>query len=249
VKYFVDQAKSELSKQGFVPSEHTKVASALDDLVNKPPEDLTPAGMNAFMKRLGTIGGDEQGLAGILKGKVRGYLDNVQPTDMASGSSEDAGLVRTASSLWAQKSRDEALSEAFRQVDMAGGNTQTAVKTQFRKLANDDMFMNGLPDNAKAAIENAASTGKIESELKKVGALNPARGGILGMGSGAAIGGAIYGHPIAAIPAGIGIAADLGYRGITASKAAKAAGLVRQLGGATPTYPERFGGLIRNLLQ
>lgn len=244
IRNFASNAESTLSRQGYVPSEHTGIKRALEDLVKTPQNELTSARIDAFMKRLDTLRDGQEGLAGMLKRQVGDFADNLTPNQMAYGGIEGAGAIREARKLYAKEMRDNAVDDVFKAVERRGRSVQeqTTFDNEFRKLAADEMFMRGLPEKARKAVERAAEPDAIDRALYRAAGLSPISGGRLGaaLGGAAGVGAVSTGNPFLVAPAAVGIAADLTQRARQRYAAELARDLVKNMGNDVLTYEQRL---------
>ncbi len=221
VGQFANSVKEGLKREGYVESapEYAAITRKLNELKAKPQTDLTPAGFDAYMKGLDDIAGgttESARLAGRLKQQVNGFLDNITPAQMRSGTPEDAQLISAARSAWRDKQAFGLADDVERQVrQRAPGTTkQTRARDVFRGIADDEQQMSYLRPQQRPAVERAATTTGGERALREAAKLSPNR--LLGFGAaGGAMGSAAAGafNPAFLIPNAIGLAAEAGYRG------------------------------------
>lgn len=244
VRNFANDAESMLNRQGYVPSEHTGIKRALEDLRNTPQKEMTSARIDAFMKRLDTLRDGQEGLAGMLKRGVGTFADELQPNQMAYGGVEGSNAIKTARRLYAKEMRDQAVDDVFKAVNRRGRSVaeQTTFDNEFRKLVNDEMFMNGLPENARKAVEKAAEPTMADRLLYRAAGLSPFSGGRLGMGLGAVAGGSAAAtmNPVFLAPQALGVAADVVQRTRQLGVAERARDLVKNMGNEPLSYAERL---------
>lgn len=244
VRSFVDNAETMLKRQGYVPSEHTGIKRALEDLKNTPQKEMTSARVDAFMKRLDTLRDGQEGLAGMFKREVGNFADALTPNQMAYGGAEGANAIKTARRLYAKEMRDKAVDDVFKAVERRGRSVaeQTTFDNEFRKLVNDEMFMAGLPENARKTVERAAEPSMVDRLLYRAAGLSPFSGGRLGVGLGAVAGGSAAAtmNPAFLAPQAVGVAADAIQRARQLSMAERARDLVKNMGAEPLTYAERL---------
>lgn len=234
---FVRDARQQLAREGYVDGapEYASITRKLDELANKPSDNLTPAGFDAYLKGLDNIAGSSTnegaGLAKSLKRKTMSFLDDVDSPSIRA--------ARKANSQW----------EAFKLADDIEGNVtrrapsttpQTEARNQLRNIANDADQMNYLSPSQRAAVQKGATTTTAERALRTGAKLAPTR--LLGFGAaGGAAGTAAAGafNPAFLIPNGIGILSELGYRGLVNRSTGKA---MRELRGMKAPANRGAGG-------
>jgi hypothetical protein len=173
-------------------------------------------------------------IARIIRDKWDNYIEGLGPSDVLGGDAKGAGeSLQSARSLYTRKRKGEAIESMIekaknRAAQFSGSGYENALRTEFRKLAQNDRGMRMFNPKEQAAIRRVARGGPIENSLRMMGkyaATNPVSTAI-GSGIGAAVGGPIG---AAVVPVAGGIA-RAGATALTKRNAALASELMRRGG-------------------
>jgi hypothetical protein len=239
VSKFVSDAEKTLMRQGYTKNspEYAPIRRKLDELLKKPSAELTPAGIDAYMKGLDDIAARDipaARLAGSLKRETIGFLDAIDLPEIKAARSAN----RTNE---AYKLADD-LERRVKQ--RAPGTTkQTAAKDGFRGVANDETQMAYLTPAQRDAVSKGAETTGYQRALREGAKLSPNRllgFGATGLAGGAAVGGAF--NPLFLAPPAIGIGSELLYRNSINKVTNRTLNSLRSL--PEQTKYNGFGGLV-----
>jgi hypothetical protein len=194
---------------GLDPTLHPRLTGVLDRL-SRSADGTTPQPLQQveLMRRVLNVAGqstdrDEQRIARIVVDEFDDWMDNLTPADVLAGDpAAAAALLTEARTAWRTLRKADIVEELNqRALNAVGANYsqagwQTAIRQQFRALANDRRRFNQFNDKEKAAILLVVRGGWSENLFRRLGVFAP-RGVI---STGLAIGAAAT-HPLgAAIP-------------------------------------------------
>jgi hypothetical protein len=240
---FRDVARKE--NLGKLPPKLAEAATILEERVaNNDPLTLSDADkarqlINDALKS--TDAGDRR-LGKVIKGQYDTFLDNLGPDDTLAGDPEIAvGFLKAARDTNRRFENSRLVDSTVRRAERAGDAKYTqagdehALRTEFKKLADNDKKMRTLAPAQRQAIEDVARGGSTRGRrlatnlLRNAGKFDPTSGGMaayIAQGAGATLGGAlggIAGTGVGAmtVPA-LGFAAKRGATRLTRGNVARA---------------------------
>lgn len=228
-------------RAGIDPSLHPKATAAL-----KRVADAADSGEPMSLQSLDTLrqvikdaaasnDAGERRIASILSDRLDEYMASLTPKDITSGDAKVAvNAIREARSLWKRMRKSEVIDDMYERAKNAAGANytqagfETALRQQFRSLANNKKAMRGFSNEEKAAIQKVVRGGTLENMLRLVGKFAPH--GNISILSGAGAGYALGGPVGAAVLPILGEGARRGATAMTMRNANRAADLVRSGG-------------------
>lgn len=122
----------------------------------------------------------DQKIAVMLRDEFDEWLDNLNPNQIVAGNVDEAtAALREARNLWGRYRRSEILDQMQeRALNAVGANftqagAQTALRQQFRALANNPKQFNRFPLDEQAAIIEIVRGGSMENALRRLGVFAP----------------------------------------------------------------------------
>lgn len=196
----VDKITSTMMKEGFDPDLHPKIAVTLKRLDQIKGTDQ-PVGKLDTLRKIansaaGSLDPSEKRLGMKVIGVIDDTLDDLKVKDFANGK-EVGSLYKDARGLWARTKRSEHIKEAFIKAKNQASGFENGIRTQFRSILNNKKKRASFSPEEIKTMENVIQGGKIENMAKMLGKFGFSEGqasnmlmGSLGVGAGAAIGGA-----------------------------------------------------------
>lgn len=237
-KRIVGSIYNEVRKEGLDRTIHPKANAAAERLAEalSDPNPKTLQQLDTLRRVIKAAASsnepDERRIASIMIDRVDDYLSNLTAKDVAAGDAAVASnSIMEARSLWARMRKAETIDELFERAQNAVGanytqaGLATALRQQFRSLANNKKRLRGFTKEEQAAIRRVVRGGPVENFLRLVGKMAP-RGVVSGgfnLGVGAALGPVAGGTTM--------LAGELARRGsarMTTKSANKASEIVRR---------------------
>lgn len=236
----VSGLSDDLEKKGIDPALHPRATAVLNRL-----KDQTAAVGNLSLQDLDTLrkvaghaanstDASERMMAGVIQDHIDDFVDNLDPDQVLMNGADvnqAVSALNNARALWAKASKGDILQAAL---DRAANrpDTQTmatALRTQFRQIANNQRKMARFSAAEQAAIKAVANGGPMGKVLRPLAWFAPLKNltGIGRSGMASAAGMALGGLPGAFAAPAIAQAADLLGQGLTRRQAALASALVR----------------------
>lgn len=200
----VDDVTRKLVDRGFDPDVHRESAAVLRKLmkskgVGQKLEDIDGLRQLANDLRVG-IDKKEARIAGILIDRLDDFVNKLKPSDLLSGDPKAAAnAIVKARSLWSRKSKAEIVENLFYRAENAVGanytnaGMETALRQQFRSLANNPKLMGKFTPQERDAILKVVRGGKLQNVLRFFGKFAPSGliSTTLSGGAGYALGGPV----------------------------------------------------------
>lgn len=242
---FSDDVRSAMKAEGIDKDLHPKSSAALKRIVDTEG-DVSLRDLEILRKIAGDAGGAvdkaDKRLARIIVDHVDDYAENLKPHQIVAGNAKKAvGYLKLARENWKNASRGEAIENLIRKARENGGpmkgQLDSAYRTQFKKLANNDRGMARFTPEQQDAIRKVAhGDGPVQSLLHGIGRIIPSsHTGVLttsGIGAAAHILGAPITGPVGAAVGGVGMGSKIASTMITSKNAQRASELARA--GNTP---------------
>lgn len=180
----VGEVEKDLIDKGIDPTINPKATAALGRL--KQAAESGDIGwqqldnLRQIAGRVASQGGDEAFLAGRILSRLDDFVGNITPADVTSGNARAAANLTTqARELWKRKSKAETIANIFERVqNKVGANytsagEQTALRQEFRSLANNKKLFNRFNDVEKKAILEIVRGTNTENALRMLGKFAP----------------------------------------------------------------------------
>lgn len=187
----------------------------------------------------GSIKPADQRLAAKTVDAIDDFMDNLQPTDLVSGSKDAVASLNVARDLWKRGRKADTVDELLRRADLSAPNfsasgKENALRTEFRALAKNQKKFKMFSKDEQAAITKVARGGPVENTLRMLGKFAPTGAVSTGVSGGL---GFLAGGPAGAValPA-VGGASRYVAKRMTENNANEVSDLVRS-GGRLPGMP------------
>lgn len=147
-----------------------------------------------------SAGANERRIAGLIVDKLDDFMSNLKPGDVLAGNPDAAvSAITEARSLWAKKAKAETIADIFYKAENAAGanytraGMETALRQQFRALANNPTKMRAFSPEERDAILKVVRGGPFENAMRLLGKFAPTGviSSTLSGGAGYAMGGPI----------------------------------------------------------
>lgn len=236
-----------LRQEGLDPILHPKATRALARLQEATRKSTISFEELHTLRRIvgaaaGSVDADERRVAKIAIEHLDHFMEKLKLSDVASGNPAAAtAILRAARQLWTRANRAEIVEDAMERAQRAiasGTITEgTAIRGQFRRIANNKGLMRKFSKEEQAAIKSVSQSDQVAEVLKLIGGLRSmviggVAGSILGPIGSAGIAGGLM---------GVGLAG----RAVAARSARSAAATVQELaatGRLTSVLPPSTAG-------
>jgi len=233
-----DMVEQKLIRSGYSPDGHPYTRQMLNRV--REGQNTTLPGIDSL--RQGAYKGPEGADGAFAKrigATVAEFMDN--DANLVAGAPKEGILLnRQARDANKVYEASRIADDLEREVKMrARGTTYETAATNFiRNLADDEQRMKFLTPQQQKTIEQAAVTGNFQRALKVVGALGPNRlVGAVNLGASIA-------NPALLAGNALGLAAQVGEKGIMRARAGAVNNALRN----APSIPERAGRAVRDLM-
>lgn len=244
---FSDDAKAAMGDEGIDPDLHPKANAALNRIANTGG-DVSLNKLEILRKIAGDAAGAtdkaDRRLGRMLQDHIDDYAENLQPHNIIAGDAPKAvALLNQARSTWQAAARgqtiDDLIAKAKQNAGTFNSNLDTAYRTAFKKLANNDRGMARFTQEQQDAIRKVGfGDGPIQGILHTIGRVIPSsNAGVLttsGVAAGAHLLGAPVSGPVGATVAAAGLGGKIGSTLITSKNAARASEMARTNSKITP---------------
>jgi hypothetical protein len=204
-------ARQDLAGEGFserMPFDKLKAALAeLDDAANtgKPQslQELEILRRRANMAA-GSVDRDEARLGGKLVDAIDEFVDGIDEKTLASldDPTEAIAALNKARDLWRRNRKAEIIETALYRAENSPADPESALRTAFRQIANDDKRMRSFSDEEKAAILDVVRGTNMQKALRKFGDYVPNSTTVMGGSAlGAYLGNMFFGPEAAGVGA------------------------------------------------
>lgn len=247
VRNMVKDVSTKLAEDGFDPVLHPNTARSLARLNELATGDTSVVPLTQLETERKVAGQaskaamtnpSDSHMAGIIQDHIDSLVEDLHPSQIASGDPAAAQTLQTARETWKTAKKAQMISDAFERAQNASQLTQSgyenALRGQFRQIANSPKKMNAFSKAEQNAIKLVVRGGKLDNVLRWAGKLAP-RGVVSAMGDIA------LGHATGAGVAPFMLAGE-GAKALatkaTLSNASRAANLVRNGGDAAALGPQ-----------
>ena len=247
VRNMVKDVSTKLAEDGFDPVLHPNTARSLARLNELATGDTSVVPLTQLETERKVAGQaskaamtnpSDSHMAGIIQDHIDSLVEDLHPSQIASGDPAAAQTLQTARETWKTAKKSQMISDAFERAQNASQLTQSgyenALRGQFRQIANSPKKMNAFSKAEQDAIKLVVRGGKLDNVLRWAGKLAP-RGVVSAMGDIA------LGHATGAGVAPFMLAGE-GAKALatkaTLSNASRAANLVRNGGDAAALGPQ-----------
>jgi hypothetical protein len=232
-KNFGAGLKDTLANEGIDQTLHPRATAAYNRIAGTEG-NVTLKGVDILRQIAGDTAASadkaERRLGYLIKNALDDYVGNLQPADVVQGEAQGASeAINTARDLWSRASKGEIIDNTMAKANRNKGmftvaGDENAMRTAFRKLANNERAMRRFSPEEQQAITQVANGTPMGNVLRYLGKLAP-RGVISGAPTYEAF---QQGGPIAALAtAGAGELGRFGASAITRNNAKYASELVR----------------------
>lgn len=194
-KGFADRITAKVAARGIDPGLHPDAISVMKRIktATDTPAPLTLQDINILRQlandAVGSQKPSEQALGKIIRTEIDDYVGGLKPSDILAGDHKTASeQILRGRSLWSKMKKSKALDD----MEMAAQNNasvnyssagyETAIRRQFKQLANNpDVMKTFTPDERAAILRVVRGSGLTGSALRLVGKLatrGPVSGGL-----------------------------------------------------------------------
>lgn len=244
----ITRLAARLADEGIDPILHPRATRALvrlQEAANAPSVSLQD--MTTLRRIVGAAAGstdaDERRIAWLAIEQLDEFMQRLGPAEVFSGNPQAvSATLREARQLWTRAARAEIIEEAMERAarSMAGGTVTegTAIRGQFRRIANNRSLMRRFDREQQAAIRGIVRRDNIAETMKLLGGLRA----MVITGAGGFAGGPVGAAAAAGATMGLGLAG----RAVSAQSARRAAEGVQTLvtTGRPATHTSRAGRVI-----
>lgn len=204
----VDDITRTIAKEGVDKDLHPKSVAAWRRLNEAADQHVSLEGAEILRRVVSdatdTLEKSDRRIARIMLDKLDDYIEGLRPADVLAGDPRAAtGALKQARDFWKKAARDEQIQKLVEKAQNRAGQfsqsgLENALRTEFRKLAQNDRAMRRFSPIEREAIQRVARGGGIENFSRWVGKLAPrgivsaAGGAMLGGGAGSALAGDPY---------------------------------------------------------
>jgi hypothetical protein len=190
----VDDIAAKLAKQPYRAELAPKVAAAMRALEEAKAAPQSFAELDLLRQIVGSAGksasDNERRLAKIMVNTMDDFVAKAKPSDIVAGDISVAGPAFTeARALWTKAKRSESVERIIERAKRAPSDTSSAIRTQFRQIANSDKKLRTYSPEQQQVIKDIAQGGPISNALTAIGKISPFTsqyGPMLGLGYGGA---------------------------------------------------------------
>lgn len=231
----VDDIVADVTKAGIHAKITPQAQAALDELVKMRSVAPSLRELDQTRQIIGNVARsadpNERRLGGMMIEKLDDFLSNLKTSDVLAGNPKAIPLIGKARDLWKTKAKAETIATLFYKAENAAGanytraGMETALRQQFRTLANNPKQMRMFNRLERTAILKVVRGGPVENTMRLIGKFAPH--GLLSTtlsgGAGYAIGGPIG----AAVTMGVGEAGRQAATALTLKNANRVDQMVR----------------------
>lgn len=191
-----------VTREGYHPRLHPKVAVTLDELAKSEGKDLTVTEIDIIRKIAKSaeksLEPDEQRIGKIVTASIDDFLDNLKQGSFSRGGGEVGALYKDARQLWSRAKKSELLEEAFTKARDQATGFENGLRVQFRAILNSKKKRVGFTQDEIQAMQQVVRGTSAANTAKMLGRFGFSEGqasnmmlGSLGVAGGAAGGAAL----------------------------------------------------------
>jgi len=255
---FANGLSTDMQREGIDPVLHPKANRALERILGATSVPGAPQVSGDVpirdvetLRRIVGIGTksaepDERRVAGLMQDRLDNYLTGLNHSDVVGGDTQNVGnVLSSARDLWSRMSKGDVLDDLVDRAKLKtaqGGNSGTAITSEFKTLALNKAQMRRFSPDEQDAIRGVAEGDRVTQGLTKLSKLGHGMIGNL-----IALGGVATGHPEALAPKIVGETAGSINSGLIERRALNAADMMRN--GGTMAGPRQMDPQTENLLR
>lgn len=202
---------AEAKRAGIDPTLHPKATTALARIEKASGQPLSLEEIDTLRQIVGDARGSieagERRIGQIMADKLDDFLDNLQPSDIASGDKAGVAKINEARERWNRMRRTETIEDAVTTAQHrtaatgSGGNVNNAIRQEIRKILDNKRAVRPFSAEERKLMERVVMGSPVENLLRLGGKLSPEGNGLM-----AALGiGATATNPLFGLAAGGGM--------------------------------------------
>lgn len=234
MKGMAQDLQAKMAEEGLDATLHPKATAVVRNIAGTDG-NVTLKGIDILRQQAGDAAGSldpaERRLGRLIKDHIDDYVSNLQPSDVVQGDAQGAAeAIGKARDFWSRASKGEIIDNAIAKAQnsaslFSGSGVENSLRTQFRKLANNDRVMRRFSPDEQDAIRQVSNGTAVGNALRFLGKFSP-HGALTTLATGGA--GYELGGPVGAAAAlAAGQAGRIGATAITTRNARMASELVR----------------------
>jgi hypothetical protein len=198
-----DDIAEAATKKGMDADVTPKAFAAMNRVRNQLDEGLTLTDVDTVRKvaqgAARSIDPADANVGGVIVRHIDDFLDDLKPTDLASGGAAGVGAkYKTARDLWGRARRSEMLTEAFDKARNQASGFENGIRVQFRSILNNKKKRRFFTHDEQTLMRGVVQGSKGQNLAKLVGRLGWSEQGatnLVGATIGATGGGIVAGTP------------------------------------------------------
>lgn len=184
----VDDIARWAADQGIDPTLHPGATAALKRLVQAADDPDHAIPVETLRRVLGSAAGsrvpDEGRIANGMIDRLDGFMDELTPDQVVSGSPDSVALLKRGRELWGRMRRTELVDDAVVRAERraassgSGGNVNNAVRQNLKSILDNPSKRRGFSEAELQAMEDVVRGTPTQNAMRLLGKLSPESGAL-----------------------------------------------------------------------